>query len=94
MGNLCFLTAPVCVCPLLLTFGTTIAKNNFSFVLHYLMASDAFGVFCIQYCTVLIVYIYINIYKSILLFYKKMEMNEIYAECGGYTGIVAAGKHE
>lgn len=38
--------------------------------------------------------IYINIYKCILLFCKKTEVDEIYPECGGYTGIVAAGKHE
>ena len=31
-GNLCFLTAPICVCPSLLTFGTTIAKYSLSFV--------------------------------------------------------------
>lgn len=31
-GNLCFLTAPICVYPSLLTFGTTIAKYNLSFV--------------------------------------------------------------
>lgn len=56
-GNLCFLIAPIYVCPLLLTFGTTIAKTNTSFVLHYLMALDAFFFFCIQHCTVFIVYI-------------------------------------
>lgn len=55
--------------------------------------ASAFGFFCIQYCTVLIVYIYKYI-KVFYYFIKKMEMNEIYAECGGYTGIVAAGKHE
>lgn len=69
-----------------------IAKNNFSFVLCYLMASDAF--FFLHTILYSFHSIYINIYKCILLFYKKVEMDEIYAECGGYTGIVTAGKHE
>lgn len=91
-GNLCFLIAPIYVCPLLLTFGTTIAKTNTSFVLHYLMALDAF--FFLHTTLYSFHSIYINIYKCILLFYKKMEVDEMYAQCGGYTGTVAAGKQE